>query len=72
MAAASFHTAMVSGRPEEKRDCTEFMRDLLNCASVIEEVYAQILEDCDRFGMSERDLWQRMALYQKKGVISER
>ena len=72
MATASFHTAMVSGRPEEKRDCTEFMHDLLNCASVIEEVYPQILEDCDRFGMSERDLWQRMALYQKKGVISER
>ena len=72
MATASFDTAIASGPSEEEQGCKEFVRDVLNCAPVIEGVYPQILEDCDRFGMSERDLWQRMALYQKKGVISER
>ena len=72
MATVSFDTAIASGPSEEEQGCKEFVRDVLNCAPVIEGVYPQILEDCDRFGMSERDLWQRMALYQKKGVISER
>ena len=72
MATVSFDTAIASGPSEEEQGSKEFVRDVLNCAPVIEGVYPQILEDCDRFGMSERDLWQRMALYQKKGVISER
>jgi hypothetical protein len=38
MATVSFDTATVSGPSEEEPGCKEFVRDVLNCASVIEGV----------------------------------
>jgi len=65
-------TTVAWGALEEEQDCTEFVRDLLSDAPIREDEYADILQDCDRFGVSERDLWQRMALYLQKGVVTEK
>jgi hypothetical protein len=56
---------------EEEQDCAEFLRDLLNLPALSAEEYRGILADCDRRGLSEREVWDRMALYLKKGVTRE-
>jgi hypothetical protein len=71
METEKVETAVVVGALKEEQDCTEFVRDLLDGAPVSEKEYLSILQDCDRLGLSERDLWQRMALYVKKGVTRE-
>jgi hypothetical protein len=72
METEKIETTVVVGALQEEQGCTEFVRDLLNDAAVSEKEYYSILQDCDRFGVSERDLWQRMALYLKKGVTREK
>jgi hypothetical protein len=72
METEKIETTVVVGALQEEQGCTEFVRDLLDDAAVSEKEYYSILQDCDRFGVSERDLWQRMALYLKKGVTREK
>ena len=72
METEKIETTVVVGALQEEQDCTEFVRDLLDDAALSEKEYYSILQDCDRFGVSERDLWQRMALYLKKGVTREK
>ena len=72
METKKIETTTVVKSLEEEQDCTEFVRDLLDGAAVNQTEYLAILQDCDRLGLRERELWQRMALYQKKGVIRER
>jgi hypothetical protein len=72
METAKGQTTIVGADPETGKDCTELVRDLLNGGTVSEEEYPDILQECDRFGWSERDLWQKMALYLKKRVINEK
>ena len=72
METEKIETTVVVGALQEEQGCTEFVRDLLDDAALSEKEYYSILQDCDRFGVSERDLWQRMALYLKKGVTREK
>jgi hypothetical protein len=65
-------TSMIERLLAKERDCEELVQELLNAEGETGEEYAQILEDCDRCGMSERELWQTMALYRKAGVVSEK
>jgi hypothetical protein len=55
-----------------EKDCEELVQQLLDGEAVIEEEYGRILSDCHRCGMSERELWQKLALYRKEGVLSEK
>jgi len=72
MEMKAIETTTVVKSLEQEQDCTEFVHDLLDGAAVNQTEYLRILQDCDRLGLRERELWQRMALYQKKGVIRER
>jgi hypothetical protein len=71
METKKIETTTVVGALEEEQDCTEFVRDLLDGAAVSEKEYLAILQDCDRLELSERELWQKMALYLRKGVSRE-
>jgi hypothetical protein len=55
-----------------EKDCEELVQELLDGEAVIEEEYGRILADCHRCGMSERELWQKLSLYRKEGVLSEK
>ena len=55
-----------------EKDCEELVQQLLDGEAVIEEEYGRILVDCHRCGMSERELWQKLSLYRKEGVVSEK
>jgi len=56
----------------KEEDCEELVQELLDGETDIEEEYERILSDCTTCGMSERDLWQTLALYRKAGVVSEK
>jgi len=71
MERKKIETTTVVKSLQEEQDCTAFVRDLLDGAAVNQTEYLGILQDCDRLGVSERELWQRMALYLRKGVIRE-
>jgi hypothetical protein len=72
METKKIETTTVVRALEEEQDCTELVRNLLDGAALSEKEYLAILKDCDRLEVSERELWARMALYLKKGVIRER
>jgi hypothetical protein len=61
-----------SSAGQEEPDCREFMRSLLNLSSLSGKEYRSILADCDKLGLSERELWDTLALYLKKGETRER
>jgi len=56
---------------KEEQDCRELVRGLLNLSTLSGKEYRCILADCDRLGLSEREVWDKMALYLKKGVTRE-
>lgn len=53
-------------------DCEALVEELLDGTTSIEEEYERILCDCSKCEMSERQLWQTLALYRKAGVVSEK
>lgn len=55
---------------EKERE--ELVNEILEADAAIGEEYERILSDCHRCGMSERDLWQTIALYCKTGVVREK
>jgi hypothetical protein len=66
-------TSTIEGLLAREKDCEELVQEILDSDAEIEDQeYALILSDCDRCGISERDLWQTMALYRKAGVVSEK
>ena len=67
----SIDTEKTDSRHGAEKDCEEFVCDLLSDEVAVTEEYEEILADCDKQGMSERDLWQSMALYLQKGVVKE-
>lgn len=61
------------GRPlAREEDCEELVQELLDGETLIAQEYERILCDCSKCEMSERDLWQTLALYRKAGVVSEK
>jgi hypothetical protein len=72
MERLSIDTARIARRAAEGQDCQEFLEQLLSSEEPIgPEEYVQILEDCDRYGMSERQLWQKMVRYRTDGVMQQ-
>jgi hypothetical protein len=53
-------------------DCEALVEELLDGKTAIEQEYERILCDCSKCEMSERELWQTLALYRKEGVVSEK
>lgn len=62
----------IEGLLAREKGCEELVQELLDGEAVIEEEYGRILADCHRCGMSERELWQKLSLYRKEGVLSEK
>lgn len=56
----------------EEEDCEVLVEDLLDGEVAVKEEYQKVLAECARLRISERELWQRMALYGKKGMVIER
>jgi hypothetical protein len=66
-------TSTIEGLLAREKDCEELVQEILDSdAGIKEQEYARILCDCTKCGMSERDLWQTLALYRKTGVVSEK
>jgi len=62
----------IEGLLAREKGCEELVQELLDGEAVIEEEYGRILADCHRCGVSERELWQTLALYRKEGVVNEK
>jgi hypothetical protein len=72
METKKIETTKVVEALEEEQECAEFVRDLLDGAALSEKEYRAILQDCHRLEVSERELWEKMALYLRKGVSHPR
>ena len=62
----------IEGLLAREKGCEGLVQELLDGEAVIEEEYGRILADCHRCGVSERELWQTLALYRKEGVVNEK
>jgi len=67
-----FDASTIEGLLAREKGCEGLVQELLDGEAVIEEEYGRILADCHRCRMSERELWQTLALYRKEGVVSEK
>jgi hypothetical protein len=72
METRTIDASTIEGLLAREKGCEELVQELLDGEAVIEEEYGRILADCHRCGMSERELWQRLSLYRKEGVVSEK
>lgn len=72
METRTIDASTIEGLLAREKGCEELVQELLDGEAVIEEEYGRILADCHRCGMSERELWQKLSLYRKEGVVSEK
>jgi hypothetical protein len=70
METRTIDASTIEGLLAREKGCEELVQELLDGEAVIEEEYGRILADCHRCGMSERELWQKLSLYRKEGVVS--
>jgi hypothetical protein len=72
METRTIDASTIEGLLAREKGCEELVQELLDGEAVIAEEYGRILADCHRCRMSERELWQKLSLYRKEGVVSEK